>query len=239
MKQRWDDIRIFLAAYRCGSCSGASGKIGQDQSTISRRLAALEKSMGVCLFDRVPEGLLPTEAAEEMLPYAETLEANIVEMRDTLAGLENGLTGRVRISVPTQLAEELIAPNLPDFFARFPRLSIDLLTGSAVADLARREADVGLRFVQPIAEPLVFKSIANLTWGVYASKAYLQQNGNQPVAQMSWLDWDRSWEHLPESVWRRAVYPEVKLVMRCNSLGVRLRAVCAIDSPNFGCSGFP
>ena len=85
--ERWDDLRIFLAAFREGSCAAAGARLGVNQSTISRRVAALEGDLGVRLFDRMPEGLVPTAAAEEIVPRAELFEATAAELMDAVEGL--------------------------------------------------------------------------------------------------------------------------------------------------------
>ena len=63
----WDDLRIFLAIHRQGNLSSAARALQVSQPTVGRRLSSLEASLSAKLFDRMPDGLLPTAAATELL----------------------------------------------------------------------------------------------------------------------------------------------------------------------------
>ena len=70
----WNDLRFFLAVYRARTLAGAARSLGVAHSTVGRRLAAMERSLGATLFVRTPGGLLPTESAGQILPLAEQAE---------------------------------------------------------------------------------------------------------------------------------------------------------------------
>jgi DNA-binding transcriptional LysR family regulator len=201
--------------------------LGLDPSTISRRLSSLERALGVRLFDRVPEGLVPLAAAEEILPQAEAAEAAIRDLAASVAGLDERMEGVVRVALPAMLASELIAPELPSLMSRYPAVSVELITGDAVADLSRREADLALRFVHPSSGDLMVKRVATLRFAVFGSRRYLEERRGSTPGELDWLDWDTSQAHLPDAAWLRELFPHVEPVLRANSLGVRLRALRA------------
>ena len=95
---RWDDVRLFLAVHRERGLAGAARRLGVDGSTTSRRLAAFEAALGVRLFDRTAGGLLPTEAAERILPAAEETEAGFFRFAASVQGLEQRVEGVVRLA---------------------------------------------------------------------------------------------------------------------------------------------
>src|ERR1700722_1338488 len=70
----WDDVRFFLAIQRAGSLSAAAGPLAVTQPTCGRRLATLEASLGLRLFDRPPEGLRLTQEGATLLDSARTME---------------------------------------------------------------------------------------------------------------------------------------------------------------------
>ena len=74
MSLNWDDMRIFLAVARDGSLSAAARHLKVTQPTVGRRLGQLEADLGARLFDRLPDGFVPTQAGEELLPIAEDME---------------------------------------------------------------------------------------------------------------------------------------------------------------------
>ncbi len=225
--QHWDELRVFLAVYRAGSCAAASRGLGINQSTVSRRLAALEAELGVRLFERVPGGLLPTPAAEAVLSQAELIESATHQLSSEVAGLDTALTGTVRVAMPEQIALELVAPALPEFFAEYPGLRLELVAGPVVRDLTRREADMALRFVRPSSGDLLVEKVATVTFGVFGHRDYLDRHVGASPDELSWVDWDTDLSHLPDAVWRRRAYPMVEPVLRASSLAIRMRAVLA------------
>ena len=165
--ERWDDLRIFLAAFREGSCAAAGARLGVNQSTISRRISALERELGVRLFDRTPEGLVPTAAAEEIVPRAELFEVTAAELIGAIEGLDTRPGGVVRVASPVLIASELLAPALPAFLDEQPGLRLELIVGDAIVDLSRREADLALRFVRPDRGDLLVRRVGTLRFAVF------------------------------------------------------------------------
>lgn len=88
----WDDLRFFLALARTGSLSAAARDLRVAQSTVGRRLASLEASLGVRLLNRTPDGYLPTLAGEEVRVQAERLEAEALTLERNVGGRDTRLT---------------------------------------------------------------------------------------------------------------------------------------------------
>jgi DNA-binding transcriptional LysR family regulator len=107
------DAQVLLALLRARSFSGAGVRLGVNASTVSRRLDALEAALGVHLFDRTPDGVLPTAAAEELGPHAEAMERAAAGLALAAQGREALPEGEVRLTAPPGVAEFLIAPALP------------------------------------------------------------------------------------------------------------------------------
>lgn len=111
---KWDDLALFLALARARSLSGAASRLEVDASTASRRLAALERELGLRLFDRTPEGLAPTAYAERLFPEAEAMELAADRFVTGAEGFERTIEGRVRLSAPPGLVDAFVLPMLPD-----------------------------------------------------------------------------------------------------------------------------
>src|SRR5262245_26898949 len=103
----WNDVHHFLACLRARTLSGAARSLGVEHSTISRRLAALEKALGAPLFTRGADGLSPTPLAERLAPYAEDIERSVTALLDSAASQKT----RVRLAVPSAFAQ-FITPHL-------------------------------------------------------------------------------------------------------------------------------
>ena len=96
----------------------AGTKLGVNASTISRRLESLEASVGAHLFDRTPEGVLPTAVAEALGPHAEAMERAASGLRLAAEGRETEPEGEVRLAASPSVGQFLVAPALPRLFRR-------------------------------------------------------------------------------------------------------------------------
>src|SRR5690349_10479845 len=94
----WNDVRHFLAVFRAGSLAGAARALGVEHTTVGRRIAALEESLGVRLFARTPEGLVATEDANAIVETAERMERAADEMKSRVGGGDAKLEGTVRVA---------------------------------------------------------------------------------------------------------------------------------------------
>lgn len=184
---RWDDLRILLAVLREGSFTAASATLGVEQSTVSRRIAALEESLGVVLFDRHRTGPRATDAALGLRDRLERIEGEVLGVRDTLEAREPTVRGRVRLALTESLAVHAVIPHLMrPLRDAHPELVVDLVTSERVADLARREADLAIRFFRPTDGDLVTKRVARLRTAVLAHKRYPGVR-RKDVTKLDWI----------------------------------------------------
>ena len=108
----WDDLRVFLAVARAGSLSGAARSLGVNHSTVFRRIAGLEETLDVRLFERLPNGYALTPAGEETLGIVECIEDDVATLNRTVTGQDLRLSGTVRITTVDMLALWLLPRHL-------------------------------------------------------------------------------------------------------------------------------
>jgi len=166
MSDDWDHHRAFLAVLREGSLSGAARRLGLAQPTVRGRIADLERGLGVALFTRAPDGLVPTEAALTLRQHAEAMEiAAAAFARGATQGTD--IAGLVRVSASEVIAVEVLPPILADLRRRHPRLVVALSPNNRNEDLLRREADVAVRMVRPEQGALVARRIGEVELGLH------------------------------------------------------------------------
>jgi regulatory helix-turn-helix LysR family protein len=113
----WDDLKHFLAVARSGSLSEAALAIKTSPSTVSRRIGALEKKLGVRLFDHKSSGYSLTESGVDIRQKAEDVEAAVLSVERAALGRDMQATGVVRVTASDDIAANLIAPQLGYFHA--------------------------------------------------------------------------------------------------------------------------
>jgi DNA-binding transcriptional LysR family regulator len=172
----WSLYRSFLSVLRSGSLSAAARDEGLTQPTVGRHIDSLEKALGVSLFTRSQHGLEPTEAALELAPYAESLEATSAALVRAALGRAS-TRGTVRITASEVIGGEVLPPILAKLHEAYPDLVIELVLSNKTEDLLRREADIAVRMVRPTQQALVARHVGDIELGLHARRDYLERRG--------------------------------------------------------------
>jgi DNA-binding transcriptional LysR family regulator len=178
----WDDLRFFLAIARTGSLSAAARELRVTQSTVGRRLASLEASLGARLLHRTPEGYVPTLAGEAVLGGVERLEAEALAVERAVGGRDALLEGVVRVTAVETLASHVLTPAFCALQRATPEIAIELLAQVRHLSLAMREADIAVRLARFEGHDLVARRIGTMAHGLYASPGYLDRHGTPDFA---------------------------------------------------------
>jgi DNA-binding transcriptional LysR family regulator len=216
----WDDISIFLALYRERTTGRAAAAVGRSQPTVVRRLAALEHALGLNLFDRTPGGLVPTEAADQLIVLAQGVERSVCEFATEVGSLAGTGLDVIRLTFIDHF-ERLLIPILRQFRDRWPGIRTELLASDRIYDLARGEADIGIRGRErPIGDDIVVHELPPTGWTVYAA-AHLpaderphsaEEVGRFPLALV-----EGSPRHLPAYQWLASLPVDGPVTMRCSN----------------------
>ena len=225
----WNDLRFAHAVAQSGSLTKAAQALGVHQTTVGRRLAALEEALGFPLFTRSAGGLSPTSEGTRVLASIEPLASALLRFEKHAPGTTTEVRGLVRIAITETGARQLVEGAFSALMARHPELDIELVPSNLVADLARGEVDLAVRLVRPEGG-VVARRLGQVTYGLYASDAYLA-NHRKP------LDGDfaghdvvvpvRELAHGPEAAWLARHATAARPRLRANSLVTLAQAVAA------------
>jgi DNA-binding transcriptional LysR family regulator len=180
----WDDLRFVLALSRAGSLARAAKELKVDHTTVGRRIEAVEADLGVRLFTRTTTGYVPTAEAERLFPDIERVEDAVLALERGAHAQDESLEGSVRVTSGETFGACYLAPRLASFGRAHPGLTVELVTGGVVLDLARREADIAVRLFRSQHESLVVRRSGELAHALYASEAYL---AGRPLTEASAL----------------------------------------------------
>ena len=131
----WDDVRFFLAVAKTGSFSAAATQLNTKQTTVGRRIQALERRLGAKLFDRHRHGMEVTPAARGVLVQAESMLSNATSIERHLAGLDREMAGVVRVAATEGLAAQWLVPRLTELRRRHSDIVVQVIVGDQVLDL--------------------------------------------------------------------------------------------------------
>lgn len=223
-KIAWDDLLYVLAVGRSGSLSAAARMLRVNHSTVFRRIGNIEEQLRVRLFDRHRDGYSPTTAGEAIIALAEEMDASVVALERRLAGEDLRPNGIVRLAASETLVPMLLEL-LPDFRKEYPEIRLELVTGTQMLNLTRRDADIALRATTTPEEHLFGRKLSRIAFAVYGSKEYLARAGGKDLSRNhAWIGIDDSLAHLGAYKWLRTNAPTHRVALVASSLGTVLAA---------------
>jgi DNA-binding transcriptional LysR family regulator len=225
----WGDLRFLLAVHRAGSLSGAARALRVNQTTVGRRLAALEEQLGARLFLRDASGYALTDAGRSACEIGERMEEAALTLERKLGGKDTGIEGMVRITTPSGFVATCAA-SLAQLAREHPRLSFHLLSDVATLNLINREADIAVRMVNPGQPSLIARRIGEMPWSLYASEDYVRrcgipraQSGRSLLARHAVIAYDDALARTPGGRWLDAHSAGATIAARTNN------AMAALD----------
>jgi DNA-binding transcriptional LysR family regulator len=144
----WDDLRIIAAVRDEGSYAGAGARLRIDETTVGRRLARIQRTLGLRLFEAVDGVRKPTRQCEMVLAHVQAMAGHVAEI-DRIGESLPGPVGRLRIASTNTVAEEVLSPRAGAFLMQNPGLTLQFLTSSENVKFSRWEADLAIRLRKP------------------------------------------------------------------------------------------
>jgi DNA-binding transcriptional LysR family regulator len=187
----WNDLHLVLAVFREGTLSGAARRLGVTHSTVFRRLGAIEKTMGVRLFERFRDGYVPTPAGETAAASAARLEEEVLTLERKLSGQDLKPSGTVRITTTDTLLPILMR-HVPAMRTLHPEIQLEIGISNTMANLTRREAEIAIRPTPEPPEILVGRRVADIAHAIYGSRAYLDRRNDRDASAHDWIGLDEA-----------------------------------------------
>ena len=166
----WSDLQLLGAIAQARTLPAAAALLGLDHSTVFRRLRQVETALGTAVFERTPQGYVPTAAGAELVTLADQITAQLADALRRVSGQIPEPEGEVRIATSDALLCDLLMPLLAAFQAQCPRVRLDIVTGNVPLNLSRRDADVAIRATAAPPDTLVGRKVARIAWAPYAAR---------------------------------------------------------------------
>lgn len=174
----WNDLRYFLAVADTGSTLAAGRVLRVSQTTVARRIAALEAALSLTLFDRLQTGYALTPAGAALLDRARAVKDAALSVQHAASATARDASGTVRLTTIELYAVTILPAILRDLHEAHPGIRIELDTSEEPRDLHAGAADIALRAsAEPRGGGLVGRRIAYDPWTLYCSRGYAQTHG--------------------------------------------------------------
>lgn len=172
----WDDLRVFVVVGRTLSFRKTAAALRTSSSTVARRMERLEETLGLRLFNRLPDGVDLTEEGRSIYATAQQMERASHSLR---AQLDRNIStrGMVRCSVTEGLGTLWILPQLARFNRAHPNTIVDLRCSMEIADVLRMEADVAIQLEKPDRADAKAVRLGRMHVYPFASPRYIASYG--------------------------------------------------------------
>ncbi len=170
-------IPVFVAVVESGGFSPAARLLGISKSAVSKRISLLEQNLGVKLLHRTTRKISLTEAGEHYFEHAVKAHAAAQDAEDAVAQLQGEPQGRLRINTPMSFGRLHVAPFIPEFLKRYPKISIDMVMDDKVVDLVGGGFDVAIRSGDLPDSSLIARKLGPLNSVLCASPEYIENHG--------------------------------------------------------------
>jgi DNA-binding transcriptional LysR family regulator len=167
---------VLAAVTETGNFARAAEMLGLTPSGVSRAVARLERRVGVRLFNRNSREVILTEEGRRFHAQVMPLLAGLEEAAADAAGAAAVVSGRLRVSVDPWFARMVLAPRLQQFMARYPLLSVDLMTSNYREEMMTG-VDVAIPFGPPDNSSLIARKLLETSIVTCAAPSYLEKHG--------------------------------------------------------------
>lgn len=228
----WNDLNFFLELARQGRLMPAARRLKVDHTTVSRRIAELERDLDVKLFNRSPDGFVLTDAGHKLKGLAESIEQRALAIPEAL-GLQDAALplGRVRVASMEGIAAFYLAARFGELAVTHPGLVVELVTERHLINLTKREADISVSFVPPQGPRLLVRRVGGFRLALFASEVYLAHRGwpssRAELHAHDFVDYVEDLVAIEPVHWLLEVLEPTSVVFRSTSMAAQQTAVAA------------
>lgn len=190
MDVAWDDLRTVLMLVRHRTLADAAVSLGVTYTTVARRVQRAEAVLNQPLFERLPDGYRPTNAARLIAEHAGAMETREHALMRQLQGAASDLSGPMTITAPQLLIASFLAPVFDAFAKTYPQVELRILATNALLDLSRREADLAIRISRSPGDTLTGLRLASQDTASFASQEVAARIAEDPSAMIDWIVYD-------------------------------------------------
>lgn len=171
----WNRARAFLVTAEEGSYSAAARALGMTQPTLGRQVEALEKELGIALFERVGRGLALTPSGLELVEHVRAMGVAASRVSLAATGQSQSIEGTVSVTASEIDSAFLLPPMMGRLRRDHPGIRIDVVASNSVRDLRRREADIAVRSFRPTDPELIARKVMDGEARLYAAPSYIER----------------------------------------------------------------
>ncbi len=240
MQLDWDDLRTVLCVVRGRSLAEAGKVLAINYTTVARRISRAERKLGQQLFERLPDGYVPTEAGRLAAEYAAKMEAEQEALLLKLKGQDQTLRGQLTVTAPQLLIAHGLTTVIDQFCLAHPEVELVMRATNEILDLNRREADLAIRISRSPGDSLTGLRLADQHSASFADQTWADRIAKDTSTPIDWVVYTQL-DHLPKGI--DPTYPNHRIKLRLDDMmaivGAAQAGLGVIRAPMFLGRGAP
>jgi LysR family transcriptional regulator for bpeEF and oprC len=170
-------MEVFVQVVDAGGFTRAAEQMHMPKATVSTLIVALEVALAVKLLHRTTRQVSVTADGAAYYERCLRILADVRDAEESLSRTRQSPSGRLRVDMPTSLASEVVVPALPDFFARFPDIALELGCSDRPIDLIEEGVDCAVRGGELADSTLIARRVGIIRFDTCATPSYIAQHG--------------------------------------------------------------
>ena len=170
-------MEVFIQVVDAGSFTRAADTLQMPKATVSTLIAALESSLASKLLHRTTRHVSVTSDGAAYYERCVRILSDVRDAEESLSRHRFSPSGRLRVDAPTGLASEILIPALPDFFERYPDITLELGSTDRPVDLVEEGVDCAVRGGELVDESLIARRVGSINFVTCAAPSYIERFG--------------------------------------------------------------
>lgn len=197
----WEQIRTLYVLVNEGTISKTAKILDVHPSTISRRIADLEKNTGARLVRKKEGVYISTADGVDVYKKAQVMAEQAAWFERYRENSATEISGTVRITGVESFVLYCLLPYIPELRRQYPNLNFEFINSDLNLSFNKREMDVAIRFSRPSLMNVVTKKLGNVGFALYASSKIRRDWSNYHLQDIDWISYDEDYYHLKEARW--------------------------------------
>ena len=197
----WELIRTLYTLVNEGTIAKTARILNVHPSTISRRIAELEKNTGARLVRKKGGVYISTTDGENVYEKAQIMAEQAAWFERYRENSANEVSGTVRITSIESFVMCCLLPYIPELRQHYPNLNFEFINSDSNLSFNKREMDLAIRFSKPSLMNIVSMKLGNVGFALYASSKIKRDWSNYHLQEIDWISYDEDYYHLKEAQW--------------------------------------
>ncbi len=221
----WEQLQTFHTVIIQGSIIKTAKVLSIHPTTVSRRIAEIEKRIGTRLLKREGNTYVATTDGQRVFEMADEMAKQVHFFEQFQESLNDEIMGTVRITAIESLVVNCLLPRMPELRKQHPRLNLEFISSDLNLSFKRRETDLAIRLSKPSLMNIISKKLGDVGFALYASASPKKDWSKVSYQDMDWVGYEDEYLFLSEAKWLAQKMKKSEPIIKSSNAGILKKAI--------------